>query len=144
MGPGPPTQQPQQPYQNPYQPIHPAPYNAPQHYPPGPPPLAEIIRRECAQCGTYIKEGEKSWELVEGIEGRSPNGMNRTLDPPGARSVIEAVHDSCLLEWAATQKEDEWNDYIWDMANELAVEMLNEEAQDPDKALDRRLEDRDS
>jgi hypothetical protein len=70
--------------------------------------------------------------------------MNRTLDPPDRRAIIEVLHDTCLLDWAAQEKEDEWNDYIWEMANELAVEMLNEERQESDRALDRRIEDRDS
>jgi hypothetical protein len=107
--------------------------------------VEQITLRECAQCKTYIKPGEPSREVLKGIEGRCPNtGYMATLDPPGRRETIEAVHEQCFLEWAAVEKEDEWNDYIWEMANELAVEMINEERQNPDSDLNRRLEDDES
>lgn len=120
-------------------------YQQPTYYVGPPPPLEEIILRECEICKTYMQLGEKTFELYGGIEGRSPQtGFPMTVDPPGQELEVFKVHRKCLVDLTFHLCPDEVDELISEIAEERAAEMFQEWQQNTDSMddeLDRRLED---
>jgi hypothetical protein len=131
-----------------YQQQQPLGYQVPQYQPQpyyGPPPIEQIIRRECDLCGQYIKPGEDVVESYYGVEGQSEqSGQPIAVDPPGKQMMVTVVHRECHIEHAVDKNQDLADDLLGTMVEERALEMYQEAMDNPEGELARRLADENS